>query len=132
MPALGNVISGKGGKVKVDGSEVANITKWDLDLKNTNHAYGSSATGDGTGRVAGRSDFSGTFELQLTTAGSIPVVRGGYYTLQLHIDGSGSNYYSCPAIVDSIKPVVDIETGKDIRAVVAFSANGDYTKNGTI
>lgn len=132
MAALGNVVSGKNGKVKVSGSPLGHITKWDLTLKSTNPEYRSSSTGGATGRVAGNTDFSGTFESLVNTDAGFSLSRGDYVTLELHIDGSGSNYYECPAIIDEIKPAVDIEGAGPIKLSCSFSANGDYTKHGTI
>lgn len=132
MSALGNVISGKNGKVKEGGAAKAHITKWDLELSSNNPEYRSSSTGGATGRVAGHSDFKGSFEALVNTDAAFAFTRGAYYTLELHIDASGSNYYSCPTIIDSVKLADDIEGGGPIKVTCAFSANGDYTKNGTI
>ena len=77
-------------------------------------------------------DCSGSFEVKATDAGNVPVDEGDAVTLKLHVDGTGSNYYEVPAIVDRVQVDVDIDEGSIVAYVIDFSGDGAITPHGVL
>jgi hypothetical protein len=82
--------------------------------------------------VAGVKDSAGRFEIQASDSAAVPVEEGDAVTLQLHVDGSGANYYEAPAIVETIRAEVDISEGTTVAHVVTFRGNGPITPHGVL
>ena len=121
-------ISGKNGKVMVGEATVADVTHWMLTTTSNNPAYASSATGGFKKRVAGVKDAAGTIAFKLDPAAPITddFDEGSAVTLLLYIDAT--NFYTVPALIDSMRLEVDIDNGDIVGGVAQFSANGAWTK----
>ena len=125
-------ISGKDGTLKLDDVEVTQVTNWRIDKASRNKAYTANDTGAARKRVPGAKDCSGRFEIKTTQSGHVPVEEGDVVVLELHVDGSGENYYQVPAIVDAIRAGVDISEGKMVVHLVKFSGNGPIIAHGIL
>jgi hypothetical protein len=125
-------ISGKDGTLRLGNNEVTQVTHWTIEKASRNKAYTANDTGAAKGRVPGAKDCSGRFEIKATDSGRLPVEEGDRVVLELHVDGSGENYYEVPAIVDVIRAEVDISEGKTVAHVVTFSGNGPIIAHGIL
>ena len=125
-------ISGKDGTLKLDDTEVTQVTNWRLDKASHNKSYTANDTGAARKRVPGAKDCAGRFEIKATGFRHLPVEEGDAMVLELHVDDSGENYYEVPAIVDVIKADVDISEGKTVAHVVTFSGNGPIVAHGIL
>ena len=121
------VISGKDGEVKIGANSLADITGWSFNTTSNNPAYASSSTGGYKKRVAGVRDASGNIAFKLNTSNPIgdEFEEGDEVTLLLHVDAS--NFYSVPAVIDSLSLEVDIDSGDVVGGTAGFSANGAWT-----
>lgn len=130
--AAGDVLSGKNGRIKVGGTTYDHITGWSWSRETALHAYGSNSTAGHKRKVAGMKDNSGSFTGMIHDGGAIPIDEGDAVTLQLHVDETGNNFYSVPAIVESIEVEVDINDGAPVGYTANFQGDGAYTKNGAV
>ena len=125
-------ISGKNGTVKVGVSDVFEVTKWSFDPQCAVPKYNSNKTGGYKTGVPGVFDGKGTIEVRLDTANSLDFLVGNSVTLLLHVDETGSNYYSVPAIISGAPIEVDIDGGEVVGVTYAFEASGAWTANGAV
>lgn len=107
------VISGMGGSV--DGHNT--VRQWQVNETSDNQDYRASNTRKGTGRTAGRKDWSGSFTFYGSDPGVFPAAT---FTFK----GLGAEQATGPAIVDSIEINFPIEEGGIINGTVNFSGNG--------
>jgi hypothetical protein len=126
------VLSGKSGTLYLGTDEVTPVANWKLALTSHNPAYAANDTGGWQQRVAGVCDSSGSFAVLVDPSGHCPLSEGDAVTLELHVDSSGDNYYSVPAIINAIQVDVDISAGSIVAYAVAFSGNGTVTPNGAL
>jgi len=130
--------SGKGGKVKVDGTQAAEVTKWSFKPTSNNPAWASSTDPGYKKRVAGVKDGSGSIEAKVdrTSLFLADLDVGMEIELELyvetHFDTStppveDSKFYTVPAIVDSYDINVDIDGGEAVSVTIEFSTNGEWT-----
>lgn len=121
-------ISGKDGKVVAGGVELADIVQWSLTTRSHNPAYASSSTGGFKKRIAGVKDGSGAvaFKLDPDDAITDQISEGDAVTLLLYVDAT--RYYSVPALIDTLRLEVDIDSGDIVGGVAEFSTNGAWTK----
>ncbi|MGD0897984.1 MAG: hypothetical protein ABR915_09105 [Thermoguttaceae bacterium] len=124
------VLSGKNGTLFLDATEVTPVVNWKLVTTSNNPDYAANDTGGWKKRAAGVRDASGSLEIKASDDGHCPVEEGDAPTLNLHLDGSGNNYYEVPAIIDKISVDVDISRGEIVAYVVDFSGNGAITRYG--
>lgn len=125
-------ISGKTGTVEISSTDVLEVTKWTFNPKCNVSKYASNNTSGYKAAVAGVLEGNGTVEVKLDTASSLDLVAGAAATLDLHVDGTGSNYYSVPAIISEAPIEVDIDGGEVVGATYSFEANGAWTPNGAV
>ena len=95
------VLSGKNGTLNLGGFQVAPVSNWRLAVTSNNPNYAANDTGGWKQRAAGVRDSSGSFEVKVNDGGHCPVAEGDSAALELHIDGSGNNYYAVAAIIDT-------------------------------
>lgn len=121
-------ITGTQGAIVVDGEELADVRQWTLTRRSDNRAYASSSTGGHTRRLPGVRDWSVTFELY-SVSGDVPFDVGAVLSLRLWVrqDGGSGPRYEGQAVVDSIRPVVDIEAGRIVAVTVTASGDGALT-----
>lgn len=127
-----SLVSGKDGTLCLDDTEVTPVVNWRIEKRCAGKAYVANDTGGAKKRVAGAKDCSGRFEIKATTSGSVPVEEGDAVTLKLHIDGSGDNYYHVPAVIDTIRVAVRIDTGSVPGYRITFHGNGPVTAHGIL
>lgn len=125
-------ISGKNGNVKVGLNNVVEVTKWTFDPQCAVPKYNSNNTSGYKTGVAGVFDGKGTVEVKLDTASSLDFLVGQSVTLELHVDATGSNYYSVPAIISGAPIACDIDGGEIVGVTYAFEATGQWTPNGAV
>jgi len=111
-----SVLSGTDGVV--DG--VNTVQKWSINSTADLQAYVASNTKQGTVRVAGNKDWTGTFEAYGHTPIHFP---GDSFTATLSIDET--NGVVAAAICDEVVIEWDIEAGAIIKYTTSFSANAD-------
>ena len=123
-----STISGKDGKVRIGAQDVAEITGWSLSTTSQNSAYASSSTGGYKRRVAGVKDATGNLRFKLDPANPLTTAfdEGDSVTLLLYIDAT--LFYSVPALIDSVRLEVDIDSGDVVGGTAEFSASGAWTK----
>lgn len=130
--------SGKGGKVKVGSTAIAEVTKWNFKPTSNNPSWGSSSSNGYKKRVAGVKDGSGSFDVKIDRSSLFlaTVKEGDEVTLNLyletHFDNAtppveDSKYYIVPAIIDSVDVNVDVDNGEPVSATIEFSSNGAWT-----
>lgn len=125
-------IAGILGTLYVDDVEKSPVTQWDLTIVSDNKSYAANDTAGWKKRVAGIKDSRGSFVIHVDSTGNAPVSEGDSITLKLHIDNSGNNYYTVPAMIDEIKTNCNINAGNIIALQITFSGNGALTKNGIL
>lgn len=126
----GRGFSGVGGDVKVGGSAVAEVASWSFEPKVAVPKYVSNATAGYKAAVAGAKDGSGKVEVVLPSDGNVPWGIGDSVTLVLHLDASGSNYLSVPAIIESAPIEVKLDGESIVSITYAFQSNGAWTEAG--
>ena len=125
-------ISGKNGTVKVGATDVFEVTKWTFDPQCAVPKYNSNNTGGYKTGVPGVFDGKGTVEVKLDETNTLDFLVGATPTLLLHVDDSGSNFYSVPAIISGAPIECDIDGGEIVAVTYAFEANGAWTANGAV
>lgn len=125
MAGLG--ISGKDGDVKISGTAICEIMKWSFNPKCNVPAYASNKTSGYKRRVAGVKDGSGSMEGAWDPATpAITVIDPGTgATLRLYINAT--QYYDVPAVIESFKLDVDVDTGEIVKWSADFGTNGAWT-----
>jgi len=114
MPLLSGLLAA------IDG--VSNVGLWEIALKASQAEFVNSATGGGTGRLAGNVDWNGHYQAD----GSIPVkMPGQVFAFVGSADGSLG--VAGDALVDDVEINWDVEGAKNIEHTVNFSANGPLT-----
>lgn len=121
-----SVISGKNGQVKIGATTLADVTQWTLQKLSNNPSYASSSTAGHKKRVAGVKDARGVVQMKFNDAAAAGLDEGDSVTLLLYVDAT--HFYSVPALVDSYRVDVDINTGEIVGATAEFSANGAWTE----
>ena len=121
------MLSGQDGKVIADAVEVANITRWKFETKSNTVAYASSATGGFRQRLPGVRHGAGTVAFVLSTDTPVQnqLAEGDQLTLKLHVDTD--NFYSVPAVVETLSLDVDIDTGDPAGGRFKFVTAGAWT-----
>jgi hypothetical protein len=131
MPATGNGISGRGGDVLIGTgptpTQVVEITKWSFNPKATNPGYRSNRTQGFTKRVPGYKDASGSIEGKWDPTNPITAVIDIAQSVTLNLQFVGTQRIIAPALVDSIKLDVNLDTAEIIGWSIDFSADGPWT-----
>ena len=120
--------SGKDGQVLRDSTTLADVTRWRLKTTANNRAYASSATGGHKRRLRGVKDGGGDFAFLLNRADPVTgqLAEGDLVTLKLYVDTT--NFFTVPAIIDSLSLEVDVSSGDVVGGTAEFSADGAWTK----
>lgn len=126
------VPSGKQGTVKIGTADLVEVTKWTFDAKSAVSQWASNSSSGYKKSVDGVRSASGTIEVKVDTAGTMDLVAGSSATLLLHVDATGSNYYSVPAVVSASALECDINDGEVVSATYSYEANGEWTPNGAL
>jgi hypothetical protein len=126
------MLSGKDGTVRLAGEEMLHVSDWRLRRRAANKAYAANDTGGGHKRVAGAVDCTGRLVVQATDSERIPMCEGAFVELELHVDGSGENYFSFTAIVDSLRLRADVRNGGPQAYVIEFSNHGPIAGHGLL
>lgn len=115
--------SGKGGLVKHGGSPatVGAVRNWKLKRGVTIHTWGDSSVADWNQALAGRKNWSGTFEMNEDP----PFEQGDAVALQLLKTATVG--YEGNAIIGDIDVECDIDTGAPNKWIVSFTGNGALT-----
>lgn len=121
------VLSSKNGKVIWNGVTLVEARGWTLEQVSELHAYASNTSAGHRLRVAGHTDWTGTFRLYQDSVAQVTdnIAVGQSATLALHEDGTLN--WSGTAMIASISPAIDIEAGDIAAYDVAFEANGTQT-----
>jgi hypothetical protein len=116
------------GKVKIGTTTLADITHWTLRTQALLSSYASSATAGYRRRVAGVKEGSGTLDGKLDPDDPISddFDEGASVTLLLHLDAT--RFYTVPAVIESFRLEVDIDSGDVLGWHAEFSTNGGWTK----
>ena len=125
-------ISGKGGTLRIGGTNTLHVSRWRIEKRAQNRAYSANDTGGAKKRVPGVKDSAGSLEIKATDATPIPVSEGDLIALALHADASGQNYYELPAVVDAVRTEVDISDGSPVAYLIDFSGNGPIAAHGIL
>lgn len=124
------LITGRDGRVLRDGAAVADIAGWSLLTAARGKSYASSATGGYRRRVAGVREASGKVAGKL--GGESPASLGGVLTegdavvLRLHV--SPAHWYEVPAVIDTLRVVVDVERDEIVGWEAEYTADGEWTE----
>ena len=112
-------------------TNIPEIRKWTLTVRNNSKEYASSSTAGGKMRLAGAEDFSGVLDLYIETgtnradATALNIRSGELGSFKLHEDST--NFWIAPAIIDDVAYEVDIEGNNIVSGTIAFSRNGALT-----
>jgi len=122
------LFSGKDGKLFVDSTELADITRWRFKTVAKNVAYASSATGGFRRRLKGVKDGSGSLQFKLNATDPLTEQfdEGDQITLKLYVDAT--HFFTVPAVIDAIETVTEIEDGNVVGGTVEFSTDGAWTE----
>lgn len=128
-----SMFSGINGTVKF-GSPASDsgiiVHGWTFNPSTAVHKRSHNQSGGFKAAVAGARDSSGTIMVSLDKNGHFPFHDNDDITLQLHVDDSGSNYFSVPAIIESTPVELDIDDGQIVGGTFAFQGNGPWTGHG--
>lgn len=125
-------LSGKNGTLRIGGSDVFHVSRWQIEKRAQNRAYSANDTGGARRRVAGVRDCGGSLEIKATDATPIPVSEGDLVDLALHADATGENCYGLSAVVDAVRTEVDISDGSPVAYAIEFSGNGPIAAHGIL
>ena len=119
--------SGKDGKIMLGAAELAEITLWRFKTSAKNLAYASSASGGFKKRLRGVKEGAGyiAFKIDPTDPITDQLTEGDNVTLLLHLDDA--NFYSVPAVIESLTLEVDIDTGDVVGGAADFATTGAWT-----
>ena len=136
--AAGTMYSGKAGTVKRDvaasQTEVPHTQMWKLDFEATESKTGTNSTGGYFSRATGTVDATGEITCIIHDGETAPFTIGTEYDMELHINDSGSDYYSGDFMVSAMTGLeVEMEDGsKFLKAVYKIGCNGVVTANGDV
>jgi len=119
-------ISGKDGKVLAGSAVVAEVTRWRFQKDAATRRYASNATGGSKRSLPGVQSGGGTIEFKFDLSAPSPVAQGTAVTLLLYLDAT--HFYSVPAVVKTVKLLVDIDTGEAIGGTTEFETDGPWTE----
>ena len=125
-------LSGKSGTLRIGGTIVLYVSRWQIEKRAHNKAYAANDTGGAKKRVPGAKDCAGRLEVKATDAEPIPVAEGDAVALALHADATQENYYELAAIVDAVRTEVDISDGSPVAYLIDFSGNGPIAAHGIL
>jgi hypothetical protein len=115
------------GDVKVTGTQVAEVKKWHFAPKANVPKYASNKTAGYKRAVAGVKEGAGSIDFVWDPSnpltGTLDV--GTAATLTLYINAA--QFYSVPAVIESITLDVDLDTGEIVGGNMTFVANGAWT-----
>jgi hypothetical protein len=114
-------ISGKDGQVLVGDAVVAEVTRWRLQKDAATRRYASNATGGCKRTLPGVQSGGGSIEFKWDAEAPSPVAQGAAITLLLFLDAT--HFYSVPAVVQTVKLLVDIDTGEPIGGAAEFETD---------
>lgn len=126
-------ITGLDGDVIKDGIQVCETTKWTFEATSNNPAYGSNCSGSRKRRAAGARDATGTLEGKwdpgrpVYGTGTGQFIEGSIVRLYLYINDN--QYLDVPAVIDSFRWEVDMDTGDLVTWVANFSESDAWTAN---
>lgn len=123
------LFTGRDGRVLRDDAEVADISAWSLLTASRGKSYASSATGGYRRRLPGVKEATGKIAGKLGAAPGVaainpPLVEGETVVLKLHV--SPAHFYEVPAVVDSVRVVVDVERDEIVGWEAEFTADGPW------
>ena len=121
---------GKSGKVMVGAATKAEVRSWSFEPKCGVAKYASTDTGGFKAGVAGIRDSSGKIECALPAGGAIQFADGDAVTLLLHVDNTGNNYFSVPAIISGSPVELKIEEDQVVSVTFNFEGAGAWTGYG--
>ena len=120
------LFSSKTGNVKwgTAPADILDVRGWQLEQVSELKPYATSDTAGHRKRVAGHTDWTGSWTMYQddTTQLTDNVTVGSSDTLELYEDGTLK--WVGVAMIASISPNVDIESGDIVSYTVAFEANG--------
>lgn len=128
---MGSAISGKGGDIRLGTTspvQFCEVTKWSFNPKSNNNSYASNCSGGFKRRVAGTKEGSGTVDGKWdpTAPPTDALDVGDSITLNLHYNATQK--WIVPAVVDSMRIDVDMDSGDIVGWSIDFSSDGAWTK----
>jgi len=126
-------LSGKDGTAKKNGSELTtDVTAWQFEPSVGTAKYASQNTGGHKVTVDTVEDFSGSITTKLDKDGVMPFRVRDKVTLQLHVNDSGNDYVTVPALIVSHPIPCDIDNGEPIEVQYNFEPRGAPTYHGIL
>lgn len=121
------VRSSKNGKAQWDGADIPESRGWNFSPISDNKQYASSDTAGHMSRVAGHKDHSGTVRAFLDAGTDLEgiLVAGDTGTFNLYEDAT--RFWACPAIIDGVEVVAEIEDAAIVEVAINFSATAAFT-----
>ncbi len=108
----------------VSDAVVAEVTRWRFQKDAATRRYASNATGGCKRTLPGVQSGSGSIEFKWDASGPSPLAQGAAITLLLYLDAT--HYYSVPAVVQTVKLLVDIDTGDPVGGAANFETDGPW------
>lgn len=130
---MANHLSGKNGTVLKGGVAVAELSMWDMEVEVPINSRGTNSSAGWKKKSTGVKSAKGKLKFAVVDAAQEEIVPGETYAMEFHIDDSGSNYYSCNAVIGNMSGLeVDMDEGKDVSTEYAWEADGAVTANGNV
>jgi hypothetical protein len=127
------IISGKAGTVKIGETAVADVAEWTIEASVVENSHATNSTAGWKTRSAGVKDASGSIKIFLSDGTPTQLIIGEKYTIEFHVDGTGSNKYTGSVMITSLGGVtVDMDEGTEIAAEYSWGANGALVGAGTV
>ncbi|HEY1065908.1 MAG TPA: hypothetical protein VGE52_07355 [Pirellulales bacterium] len=126
------IFSGKDGAVQIGSNIVGHVVAWRFTPRSRNPSWTSNATNGHKARLVGAKEGVGSFECKLDSTGHAAVAEGDFVTLNLHVDATGENYMSIPAVIDEAPLSVDVNAGAIVGYTAKFSTRGAWTRHGIL
>lgn len=127
-------ISGKSGTVKVSGTEILDVTSWELTGTAVTSRYASNSTAGFKKTVAGRKEQAGTIEAKWDSAGTsgqapnTVLSEGQSVEISLQTNDATEYGYHGTAVVKSFNVKCDISEGTVTGCVIQFEADGQLSE----
>lgn len=122
---MGTVISGKGGKVLVASTPIAEVEEWELDEEVNKSEWVSSDTGGFQKVVTGAKKWNGSMNAKFDMAASSAIGVGDNVALKLYLDST--HFYSGNAAIITRKTKVNLQ-GDAIGGSFTFDGDGTLTQ----
>jgi len=126
-------LSGTNGTAKKGATAVAELMMWSMEVEVPINSLGTNSSAGWKKASTGVKRAKGKLKFAVVAGAQEEIVPGETYTMEFHVDATGSNYYSGSVVIGTMGGLeVDMDEGKDISTEFTWESNGAITANGNV